>query len=426
MTRYIKNKMLLERLMAVIGLVLTVAGIGLGWKISRGRGEDFAYLYVLGRALAERKNPYDESVTRRLFAEQVGYIPENQSTTIFYPPSTGIVILPLTFFPYKIAQLIWFLLLVGVLPFGIWQLLKTAAPRSTIGIRMLVIGLIFCSSGVRWGFLLFQSAPLILGLFGLFFAYLHQRKIALASVVALIALCLKPTLWLPFLSLLLLHSLFVTTIGVCLVWLGLNVLAFLSVGGRPVFAAFRGSMALLEYTAGRINSSDPYLVQSLPRVDWPYLFNATHCGELTANMLGKVLTVFSVAWLLYEGWRARKVGKEMQTSIHFVLPASCLTLLAVYHHHYDSSILLVPLILFCCNLNRQTRLTNLWWAAVPAALYVCFYTQYQFQMAAEHVFGAGALPYLKLSGIISIIMAFIYSLVALNRYLNIRCAQFQT
>src|SRR5579883_3574771 len=76
-----------------VGLLLIATGIKIGWSVSRGRGEDLAYMFALSKAVVAGKNVYEPETQRAVFVETTGFDP---SAGMYYPPSTGIVLLPLT------------------------------------------------------------------------------------------------------------------------------------------------------------------------------------------------------------------------------------------------------------------------------------------------------------------------------------------
>jgi len=401
-----------------VGLALMALGLLINWKVGRGRGEDFAYLYIVGKAVAGGKNAYDAAVQQPGFAAYLGYQPP---AGIYYPPSTGIVILPFTLLPYAVGQAAWFCLLTGVLMAGIWELLATFAPESRPATRVLLLGLVLCSSSLRWGFQLLQSAPLALGLLGLFLAALARNRQGEAFLYVSALAWLKMTLAVPLILLALAQRRFALVASVLVLWAAVNCLGFARMGGVEAVQAYQQNVARMD-RPGSQDYADPHLPNALTRLEWSYLLNAVSPEVSRSRKLSLLLFVASALWLGWEAWRSRAFVREAATTGAFLAPILCLCLLGMYHHHYDACLLLAPLLVYACRPQDLRRLPGVLWFALPVTLYACLYPIYQVQLFASRHFGDVSYLYLRLLGCVVVTVAFLASLVALHRHIGLQSA----
>jgi hypothetical protein len=401
-------------ILTAVGLALLLLGLLINWRAGRNRGEDFGFLYVLGKSVESGRNVYLLPEKQVAFQQVTGSVPE---AGMYYPPSSGIAALPLTYLPYGMAQTLWFWLLTGALIWGMWELMRAFAPDSAPGARMLLLGVVMCSSSVRWGFQLLQSAPLALGLMGLFLAALLRNREAPAFIAGSLVVWLKLTLGLPLLAIALVQRRFRMAFCILALWGLVNGLGFLRMGGMTAVQGYRQNLALLEQPGGH-DYADPRQPNALTRLDWPYLLNAIHPNIARSRNLARLLGIAAALWLFLEARRARGRGRDAAATAAFLTPILCLSLLGVYHHHYDASLLLAPLVLICCGPPEMRRLPGVPWIAVVGTLYACLYPIYQVQLFTQRHFGSEALLYLKLIGCMAVTVVFSASLAALHRALR--------
>lgn len=319
------------------GIVLLLTGLVKTWSVARA-GVDFPSMYVMGMGIVTGTNIYEPSLTAT-FPARYGVV---QPAGMFYPPATGFTMLPFALFPYGTAKTLWFLVMAAALVFGVRALVKVGAPGSAAHVWTISTGIVLLSAAVRWGMLLLQGAPLVLGLLCLFVAALHGDRPRLALLIAAVATALKMTLALPFLGLLALHRRFGALAASMGAWVLLNALGFLRMGGGA-FAMYRQSMASLE-SLGSVNAPDPWSNPALPRLDWTFLFyGLTH--QLALSRIACLALSGAVSlWLLSEGFRAQSPPTPA-TSTAFVAVLVCLGSLSVYHHEYDACLFLAPALL---------------------------------------------------------------------------------
>jgi hypothetical protein len=55
------------RLAAVLGIAMIFAGASICLRAARAHGQDFSYLYVLGKVISQGQNPYDLPTAKATF-----------------------------------------------------------------------------------------------------------------------------------------------------------------------------------------------------------------------------------------------------------------------------------------------------------------------------------------------------------------------
>lgn len=325
-------------------------------------------MYLLAHSIATRQNIYSPAVYVPAFHTEYT---ELSAPGIYYPPSTGIVLLPFGILPYHVSSVVWFLLMVVSVVWTTRELLRLFAPDLDGGIWMPVSGLVLLTACMRWNMYALQGAPLIYSCLGIFVVALHRSRTRTLFLVTCFVLCFKATFALPLFGLLLLYRHYRLGIGAMLVWVVLNALGFLWLG-HDSFTAFRQGMAEMEAPGG-LNSPNPWEMISVTRLDWVYLLCGVGANLLLARLLNAILTVSIGIWLLLQTRRLRSRVVDVNTTTLFLLPWTCLTVLCVYHHHYDIAPLLIPLLMLLC--RRKHLLVPDWtyWLLLPAALYMLLY-----------------------------------------------------
>lgn len=404
------------RLALILGLALLIAGIGINlWK-SQVRGEDFGHMLVVGKSFVEGLNVYTVEDLQSVYRDFTGtdsYTPWG----VFYTPSSGMALLPLTFLPYQLAKITWFVLACGVLLGGVWQLMRVFVPDMATGYRVLVLGALMCTSAARWGFFYMQAAPLLFGLLCFFVVALHRKHAGIAFAIGAFAICLKFTLILPFMGMALLKKRLVMIIAICFIWGLVNVAGFARMGGMAAVSGYQEQMTRFNQV-DQLNYPDFREPNSMQRTDWPYLLNAPKVAIERSQMIGHVLSVLALFWLCFQMYRLRDRVDDPTTEIMMLGPLVCLSLLSVYHHHYDSIALFGPLIGYLALPNRKEHLGWIGAFSVPVVLFAGIYQIQQFQVAVDAVFGEGSSIYLKLMGVVCVNIAFIASLVLLQKHVN--------
>jgi glycosyl transferase family 87 len=373
-------------------------------------GVDYVVLHAMARGIVERINVYALNDPDAVGPGVVGMV---------YPPATGFAVFPLAYLPFEVARAVFFIVSNLILILGVRTLVRHLAPQSDSYLWMITAGLVLLSASVRWGMMLLQIAPLIVGLLCLLIVAIDLRHWRTAIVVATLATALKMTLALPFLGLLLLHRRFLG-VGIAVgCWLILNALGFLLMGDAA-FSTYQANVAKFEVldASWNINGPDPWLGISLPRLDWVFLFYGTIRDLPLSRLISLSLAGATALWLLREGWYFRRTADTLEKTYLFLTPLVCLGSLAVYHHHYDASLFLVPILLAYFLPSRLRKPTWGVWLCIPLLLTVLVLPIGATQNVLEKLFGPPGAGLLKISFPLVVTLALIGSLSLLRCSLN--------
>jgi hypothetical protein len=390
----------------VAGALFLAAGVLVSWSVV-GKGVDFPVMYVMGKGLLDGANVYLPSQTAA-FVDQY----DVSQVGMFYPPATGFTMIPLALLPYPAAKLVWFLAIEMALLFGIRALARLAAPGAAAHVWMTCAAVVLMSAAIRWGMMLLQAAPFVLGLLCLFVAALHGNRPHRAAALAILATAMKMTLAFPFLGLLVLHRRFGALVAALATWVGLNAVGFLRMGTGS-FADYRQNMAQLE-ALNNISSPDPSRPIALPRLDWTYLFYGLSKNLPVSRIAGFALSAAVFFWLLREGLRARTPPNVTTTTL-FLMPLVCLGSLCVYHHQYDACLFFAPALLAYLVLGSPRTPT---WPALllaPLLLMILLLPIGRVQGVLYGLFGLPGVTLLKLTFPTAFTLALAGSLTILHR-----------
>jgi hypothetical protein len=403
--------------MLVVGCTLILAGVGINWlAMRRTNGFDFNYLYVLAKMVGSGQNAYNFAA-RSAVTQSCCNIESLELQP--YPPATGIILLPFSVPPVEPARALWFLVSLATLLAGIAALVRTLEPDLDTGKIAIILGLVSCSSCVRWGFTILQAAPLLAGLFALFAAALLRGRPSLALAPAVLAIGLKPTYVLPFVALFLLQRRFSHTAILIGAVLLINLAGFARMGGMEAVTSYRADIAKAQLPS-RINHPDPHNPLSVERVDWLYAINAVHSDVPLSKKAGNALTLLSVVWLVWEGIRVRRFAREEGALRAFLGPVACLGTLFIYHNHYETVLLLVPALAYLYGPTSLRNLKPVWWFLVPLAAYISVYPVAKVSIYAQTHFSPNGFAYAKAIGSFVVLIVYIASLAALHAYISAR------
>jgi hypothetical protein len=319
-----------------LGVAVLAGGIAISLKMVGG-GVDFPVIYVMGQGLLNGTNVYLPEQTAAFITDfgvdQYG---------MFYPPATGFAVLPLALLSYGAAKWAFAALINVAIIFGIRELVRVAKPDAPPHLWMLAAGVVLASSAMRWGMMLLQVAPLVLGLLCLFVSLLHRDKPRAAVAVAIVAMSLKMTLALPFLGLLALRRHFLGAATVVGAWVTINAIGFWRMGDGA-FAHYRRNIGELE-TLTHISTPDPWRPIALPRLDWVSLFYGITEDLTFARLAALAVAAACFLWLAWCAWRNPQ-PRDLRTTAVFLGAATCLGSLGVYHHQYDAILFFAPVLL---------------------------------------------------------------------------------
>jgi hypothetical protein len=367
----------------VLGVVLIALGTWISRRAFNEWGADLAQLYMSAWLLREGKNVYDYTEQHSGYMRHIG---EVTTWGHFYPPGSAVALLPATLIPYSVARQLWFVLGIVVMLYGLWRFMAAFLPQWDRSLRVLVLGVVMCTACVRWGFKVAQPVSLVLGLFAIFMVEFRNGRTWLAVLCAAISGAIKVTFGMPFVLLALAVRRFKIAVLLVGIWGVMNLVGMYGMGGPKIMVDFKANMATFE-RPDQLNYPDPRGFNSLARTDWPYLLNAVSPNFSRNNLIGNVLTLASLAWLVFEVMRAkpRLVQGDVAT-LALTGPIAALSMLAVYHHHYDIGLMLLPLLAY---LGRpELRRIGVAWAfIVPVGLYAGAYPYEKFAKLLEAIMG---------------------------------------
>jgi hypothetical protein len=396
-----------QRMLLAGAAIVLLAGFVTNWVTGRD-GVDFPSLYVTGRGLIDRVNIYGPGITE-VFPERYGVA---QPQGMFYPPATAFSMLPFAALPYALGKFVWHSTIVLTLIFGIRSLVRFAMPRAGNHVWMFCAGIVLLSSALRWGMMLLQGAPLVLGMLCFFIAAANGNRPKLAAALAILAVAVKMTLALPFLGILLLRRRLLPVIAAGATWAALNALGF-AIMGHGAFASYRANVGDLE-SFGNINAPDPWNPLSLPRLDWTTLVYGVTGNLSLARAASLALTAAVALWLLREGLRTRDPLSAQSTAL-FLPPLVCLGSLCVYHHQYDAALFFAPALLGALVLGPELRPRWAVYLTLPLIAMLLLLPIGLAQRIAENMLGLTGVGLLKLTFPVAFNLALIGSLVALSR-----------
>jgi hypothetical protein len=387
-----------------LGIAALAGGIALSLMMVGG-GVDFPVLYVMGQSVLNGTNVYlpeqNAAFSTVFGVSQFG---------VFYPPTTGFVMLPLALLPYGAAKWTFALIINLAIVLGIRALVRLAKPQAPAPLWMIAAGAVLASSAMRWGMMLLQVAPLVLGLLCGFVSLLHRGKSRAAVAVAIVAMSLKMTLALPFLALLGLRRHFFGAAAVVGAWLILNVVGFWWMGPGS-FPEYQRSIGDLEMI-GHISSPDPWRPIALPRLDWVYLVYGITANLSVARAVALGLAGACALWL---AWCAFRVPRPhaLRTTTIFLGAATCLGSLGVYHHQYDAILFFAPALLGLLLFDWTDR----WGYALiaPLTAMILFLPIGKAQAVLAALMGLTGVGLLKLSFPVAFTLALAGCLLMINR-----------
>jgi Glycosyltransferase family 87 len=305
---------------------------------------DFAVPYLAARAWRTGDNPYDHDTLDRIWREaggEQGKKPVKTTTPSVYPPTTLILLAPLTFWSWKAAR--YSLLIINItLTILVIRLLLSIAQFDTGDWRIILfwaiaLGFAPLHTGIALGNLAVPSASLAL----LAVWASSAKKDCIAGLLLALALSLKPQIG-----------------GI--VWLG----CVLQRRWRICAIAAAASLLLALIAIGRLE---------LGQVDWVNSWVANYhdfvaegrSNDPTASNVSRhhllnlqwLLHIFlEQRWLVnllvlgFVGsqfavlWAANNKRVAPQNNLLFFSALIVLSLLATYHRFYDATLLILPLL----------------------------------------------------------------------------------
>lgn len=334
-------------LRAVVGIALVVFAGEFAWRgpirATRG-GYDLSMIYTASLAWRTTGDPYDGDQNRRLLAERVyagvypgqaGQADELALEPALYPPSTYMLMSPLTWLSWPAARLAWMLIntaLVG----GLLILLARLAGLSTRGDRMLmlaagVLALAPLHTGIAKG-------QISLACFTLVAAgeLLSRRgRPVFASIALGLGIALKFQIAGPFVVWMLMRGRWRTATGS----MGVVGLLLLIAGARSTFAGVDWIAAWTDQIAAFTASGmgDIHGPGAYQMIDLSYPLGQFIDSSRAVSLIAKGLVAAATAVMLIRMWPSTDRRRELAGFAAF----SALMLLPTYHRFYDA-IMLAP------------------------------------------------------------------------------------
>jgi len=393
------------------GLALFIAGLLASLHVAPRQGSDFLSFYMMGKGILTGANIYD-AAPRREITDLLGLV---GPAGMFYPPATGFVVAPFSALPYDFAKYAWFLTLNLAVILGVRALVRFSAPRAESYVWMCAVGLVLLSACLRWGLMLSQVAPLVLGVLCFFFVALYSDRPRLAVALAVLATACKMTLAVPFVGLLLLRRRVFAAGIVGGAWMLLNVVGFLRLG-KGAFGVYMANIATVDSLSigTNINMPNPWAGISLPRTDWTFFLYGLTGNYAAARLASLAGCALLSLYLLYLGLRARAPHSRL-TGAAFLGPLIALGTVCVYHHQYDLCLFIAPVLIAYFNRNTTSTPGIALVLMAPLLLMIFLLPIGAAQSLLESQFGPIGFAFLKLSFPIAVTLALVGLLLDVRR-----------
>jgi Glycosyltransferase family 87 len=310
------------------------------------------------------------------------------SVHVFYnhPPFETLVFLPLTFFSYRMAYILWTLISVGLLASAALLIESHTSVTSTIFryTRIPVdLGLAFVLfltfAPVTTCLLLGQDSILMLLIYTLVFVLLQRGAEFRAGCVLACGL-FKFQLIVPIVLILLLRRRWAAARGFGVAG-GLLILASIGVSGIRVLIAYPRFL-LFESSHQQVAGFAPEYMPNI-RGGLHFLID----GRLGSPAFGTLVALTSglVLWLVAKNWRDEEMGLSFAAAL-------CATLLVSYHlYNYDLTLLLLPIAILCGELARRERPLSSQ-PALSAALIILFIPPLHRLLLLHRLYALMAIP----------------------------------
>jgi hypothetical protein len=347
---------------------------------------DFSEFYCAAQMVRQGAGPQLYNV-----AAQAAFESKVAAVHVFYnhPPFQALIYLPLTFFSYRTAYVIWILISLAMLAaatlliFRNTQILRAASQYTRIPADYGLILVLFATfSPVTTCLLLGQDSLLTLLIYSFVFVFLKRGRDFIAGSILACALY-KFHFVIALLSILLLRRKSTLLKGFALTAL-LPVLASVGISGvhalidyphflffDPVFRQFSG-----------------YAPQFMPNLHG-LLYLALHT-MFPKTLPGLSTGVFTLAaiWLTAKNWR------EDHIELSFAASLLAVVLCGFYLYNYDLSLLLLPIAILCGELAARGELWNS--RVLTAALIMLFVPPLHLLLATRGVYALMAIPVILL------------------------------
>lgn len=323
---------------------------------------DFAIYYCAGTVVREgRADQFYDHATRFPVEDQFAdVVPQFRGPLPYtHPPFEALLFVPFSYFPFKVAFVLWDLMNVGVLCATVF-LLRPHLPHLRARLGWSLSGMIALAFfPVFYTLLQGQDAILLLFIYALAFKGLEEDHPVTAGGWLALGL-FKPHLVVPFVLLLVLQKRYKVLYGFFPVAAALVLLSGLLVKVK----------AILAY---------PFYVLQVERELTATLFVPAGMPNLRGLLyvlfgddvkLDALLWALCIAWFVFAAWKCRALSRSLRARLAFCLAS--LTTVLVAHHvvTYDLSMLLIPVFLLIDYLLAKDQHSwPAWLASVPLTLF---------------------------------------------------------
>jgi hypothetical protein len=303
-------------------------------------GGDLPPVYMAGKALLLKQNPYDDELLRRLWisegqSSQTG--PSHGTTPMLYPPSTITAFLPLAALPWSLVCPLYYAGCIGM-GVGILYLasLITGINRSSEGrLVFLVLGLLWAplAAGIK------TKQPAIPACFFLFLAiFLSGREKPIGAGISLgISAAIKPQLAGVFiLYYLITRKIKVAVASLAVITLlSIPTIYFLQSNRVDWLGTWQKNLQGAAFGANNTGPANPLRFQM---VNLHILLGSVFDGRQPSWLTNSITAILTASFFMsvFSLWRRRPEFPSL-------LALTCLTLLVTYHRFFDATILLLPL-----------------------------------------------------------------------------------
>ncbi len=327
--------------LCIAALIFFAAGERRAFLISY----DFVPIYTGARCLIHGCNPYHTAQLEQQFFQGGGRAVELPSWEIdvpVYPPSTFLVISPLSLLPYPIARLLWFLIN-GFLFVTATGLILAMCPGPHRWVATILASFFLVTSGIL--LVLGQPALFAISLLviGSYF-FLRARFLPLGAFLFMLSLAVKPQIGCLIVLYFLVRRIHWRYAAVAMVGaLALLLSAGLILQLHPHSADWSSTLrANLAATLSPGGSADPRPAnyEAIGDINLQAVTSIFFADGRTFNAAAyAVFLALLVAWI---GVTSRTKGG---TETHFLALAalSILSLTPVYHRHYDTRLLVLTI-----------------------------------------------------------------------------------
>ncbi len=327
-----------------------------GIYISRNLTVDLIPVYTGARCLMQGCNPYDTAQLDSQYLQSGGpmeRMPQWRNIPPLYPPSTLLVLAPLTLLEYPAARLFWVILSGALFVASVWLIWSMSPKRhrwvfTALGSIFPIGATRVLAAGQPAGFAI---SLLVIGAI----LFLKNRYIPLATVLLMLSVAIKPHLSGPIVLYFVItkihwrYAIAALSGALGLLLIGMSILTL-----RPASAHWTGDLAAnIAAAAAPGGVNDPRPGGALNLANLQGLTSVLFANDAVFNFVAYAIFLVLLAW-----WLTAVVKTTPQSTDHFIAlgALATLSLLPVYHRLYDAGILVLAIPAIAGVLSKHRRL----------------------------------------------------------------------